>query len=197
MLIYLFIWLLNLLLILFSFSLSESLSDKLFLIICFLPIILDDIFPKNRQFLFNTYNLYIYIYHLHQYIIYINFEIYIKQHHQLFLQSKSRRWPAAREIATHTTQGRARFITRPPRCRRGAAPVHVRRDARQWGGVGSAPVCVCVGPLGRASFALLGNGPSIRRGGSRDPVTCRNRPHGPGEFSVAGQRALRPTRVVT
>ena len=33
-----------------------------------------------------------------------------------------------------------------PRCRRGTGPVLSRRDARQWGGVGSAPVCMCVGP---------------------------------------------------
>ena len=51
--------------------------------------------------------------------------------------------------------GRARFITRPPHCRRVTGPVHVRRDARQWGGVGSAPVCVC-GPCGPVKFCVAG-----------------------------------------
>ena len=114
------------------------------------------------------------------YLLWVCAVEYVKERKHLFIilymwKSKSRLRPPAREVATHTTQGRARFITRPPRCRRGADPVLVRLVARQWGGVGSAPVCVCEGPMGRASFALLGNEPSDQRGGSRDRVVFPHR----------------------
>ena len=93
------------------------------------------------------------------------------------LKSKSRRWPAARAIATHTTQGRARFITRPPRCRRVTDPVLVRRVARQWGGVGSAPVCVCVWALWAGQvLRCWATGPPSGVRGSRDLITCRSVP---------------------
>ena len=72
--------------------------------------------------------------------------------YNLLKSSKSRRRPATRAVRSHTIQGRARFITRPPRCRRGSGPVLSRRGARQWGGVGSVPVCMCVGP--RAGLVL-------------------------------------------
>ena len=70
---------------------------------------------------------------------------------------------------SHTEQGRTRFITRPPRCRRGAGPVQYRLVALQWGLL--QHVCVCVWAQGPGNFCVAGQRAFGRFARSRDRVT--------------------------